>query len=154
MYACCLPSGYNQKPTRASSHAECDLGSVSIHTVSDQTITSQSSVASGKHLSYLCVLYIYLYCVVAVVVEFYIPSFSATACSLEGWSLSQPSLVEKQGTPWTASQYFTWLFLFYLKKEKFVFLGYTAETFSKQTELKSIFPKCVQRSVTYSCRQI
>lgn len=33
IYASCLSSGYNQKPTRASSHTQCDLSAVSSRTV-------------------------------------------------------------------------------------------------------------------------
>lgn len=46
IYASCLPSGYNQKPTRASSNTECDLSAVSTRTVfqTRQTVTVISSI--------------------------------------------------------------------------------------------------------------
>lgn len=39
IYASCLPSGYIQKWTRASSHIECDLGALSTHSVKPDTVT-------------------------------------------------------------------------------------------------------------------
>lgn len=59
IYASCLPSGYNQKPPRASSHTECDLSAESPHTVfqTRQTVTINAiwkTSVSVQQNSYVC----------------------------------------------------------------------------------------------------
>lgn len=57
IYASCLPSGYNQKPTRASSHTQ-NVISVRHEIAHCSVLDKQpASLASGQHLSNLCVVY-------------------------------------------------------------------------------------------------